>query len=57
MLGVLRIKQSPFIELFKDEITNYLNLTVKQTIVEFIAQHLDDDSDTVTNPNEEINIK
>ena len=56
MLGVLRIKQSPFIELFKDEITNYLNLTVKQTIVEFIA-HLDDDSDTVTNPNEEINIK
>ena len=46
MLGIIRIKASNFIELFRSEINAYLNSTVQQTIVEYISQ-LDDDS----NPN------
>lgn len=56
MFGIFRIKQSPFVELFKDEILNYLNLAVKQTVVEFISQ-LDDCSESSSNPNEEISIR
>lgn len=56
MFGIFRIKQSPFVELFKDEILNYLNLAVKQTVVEFISQ-LDDCSESSSNPNDEISIR
>ena len=45
MLGILRIKTSTFIDLFKDEITIYINSTIKQTIVEYISQIEDDSLD------------
>ena len=45
MLGILRIKTSTFIDLFKDEITIYINSIIKQTIVEYISQIEDDSLD------------
>ena len=45
MLGILRIKTYTFIDLFKDEITVYINSTIKQTIAEYISQIEDDSLD------------
>ncbi len=38
MLGILRIKTSTFVDLCKDEILIYIKSTIKQTIVDYIAQ-------------------
>ena len=54
MLGILRIKLSPFIDLCKDEIFIYLKSTVKQTIVEYVSQ-IDDDN--VSNIDDDNNMR
>ena len=54
MLGILRIKMSTFIDLLRDEISVYLNSTIKQTIVEYISQIEDD---CVDENDDESNIK
>jgi hypothetical protein len=43
MLGILRVKTTNFVDLFKDEIFIYLKSAIKQTIVDYISQK-DDDS-------------
>jgi vacuolar protein sorting-associated protein 54 len=54
MLGVLRVKQSPFIDLFKDEIFIYMKSTIKQTLIEYISQL--DDHQMNKNNNEETDV-
>jgi hypothetical protein len=43
ILGILRLRTSNFIDLFKDEIFIYLKSIVKQTVVEYVSQ-VDDES-------------
>ena len=38
LFAILRIKNSTFIDLFKEDIIIYLKSTVKQTVIEFVAQ-------------------
>ena len=45
MLGVLRLRSSPFVDLCKEEMNVYVKSTVKQTVVEYVSQ-VDDDSVT-----------
>ncbi len=42
LFAILRIKNSAFVDLFKEEINIYLKSTIKQTVIEYVAQ-LDDD--------------
>ncbi len=42
LFAILRIKNTIFVDLFKEEINIYLKSTIKQTVIEYVAQ-LDDD--------------
>lgn len=44
MLGILRIKNTPFIDLCKDEIFIYIKSTIKMTVVEYVSKIDDDNS-------------
>jgi hypothetical protein len=38
LFAILRIKNSKFIDLFKEDIIVYIKSTVKQTVIEFVSQ-------------------
>jgi vacuolar protein sorting-associated protein 54 len=41
LFAILRVKNSTFIDLFKEDIIVYIKSTIKQTVIEYVAQ-LDD---------------
>lgn len=51
MLGILRIKNTPFIDLCKDEIFIYIKSTIKMTIVEYVSKIDDDISENFDDDN------
>lgn len=54
MLGILRLRSVAFVDLCKDEILIYLKSTVKQTVIEYVAEF---DEEALTHNEDESNLR